>query len=546
MRKIKSQIINFHNLLLLGILVFALFLRLWGIGGLGLPRVGSINDEIVFTDAALKLLKQDGSDSVQWGIGQAVVYFYAAVSRITFALFNIDPAEVPTYYDITSSQKIFVRLGINIPYPVPEFYLGGRASAAILGGFSVVIIYLIGKTIKSKTVGLTSAFFVAANPVHVEHSHYITTAVPAGFLLLLAFYVILLTYSKNKWLLYLLSFALVYLAIYTKQNNLILLAPLGLALMMSVWREFQRRSNQEMVKYFGLALGVTVIAFILCWIFFQFNVFVYTQEIFNRIFRNNYLYGGYHFGNSGNDTFQWLVEQLFTAPAATWKLISFLAIPGILLAIKLKAKGWLLLSIFLPYLVMISFLTVRFMWWLIPALFFLTLLAGFALEWGYTKISQKTSINKHYLTIIFMLIIVLISGASIRNTVVFDYYASQPDIRTVASEWMQPNLPQGSKVIIDAWGPYLETTHHDVIYVDAIGDHDLQTYREEKVNYIVLNSINLSRLISAGSDPRAAATIALQSSRIHQIVTELPLERRFTGPALFNPPIIEVFIYKLQ
>ena len=106
--------------------------------------------------------------------------------------------------------------------------------------------------------------------------------------------------------------------------------------------------------------------------------------------------------------------------------------------------------------------------------------------------------------------------------------------------------PGNTVVLANTSTPHPGSTSGNVIYVDAIGDHDLQTYREEKVNYIVLNSINLSRLISAGSDPRAAATIALQSSRIHQIVTELPLERRFTGPALFNPPIIEVFIYKLQ
>lgn len=129
---------------------------------------------------------------------------------------------------------------------------------------------------------------------------------------------------------------------------------------------------------------------------------------------------------------------------------------------------------------------------------------------------------------------------------VLNYYGGQPDVRNAASEWMQANLPAGSRVVIDSWGPYMDAAYHDVIYVYYVGDKDLQAYRDENVNYIVINSINLSRIISASSDPRAAETIKVRASRIQQLMQELPLERKFTGPALYNPPIVDVLIYKLQ
>ena len=540
----KSKIVNFQNLLLLGILVLALFLRLWGLEGLGLPRIGYVDDEPAIADSALEMLRQD-SLVPHWEIGDLPVYVQAWTGKLIFAAHRINPAEIPTYRETISAQKISASV-IGVPYSLPEFYFWGRVSIAVMGGFSVVIVYFIGKAIKSNTIGLISAFFLAVTSLHVEYSHYLMRTIPGTFFLLLAFYLILLAYLKQKWWLYLLSFVLVYLAVYTKQNNLILLAPLGLALAMNIWGAFQHHSILKMAKYSLIIFCITAIIFILSWYFLQINVFIYAQSIFNRIFYNSYYYEGYHFGFSGENTPWWLIEQVFLAPSANWRLVALLAIPGIILAIQLKGKGWLLLSVLLPYSAIIGLFTVRFLHWLMPIVPIIALLAALSLEWAYEKIGQNTTINKYYLKAIFLLVIILIPGASIRTVMVLNYYGGQPDVRNTASEWMQANLPAGSRVVIDSWGPYLDAAYHDVIYVYYVGDKDLQAYRDENVNYIVINSINLSRIISASSDPRAAETIKVRASRIQQLMQELPLEHKFTGPALYNPPIVDVLIYKLQ
>ena len=107
-------------------------------------------------------------------------------------------------------------------------------------------------------------------------------------------------------------------------------------------------------------------------------------------------------------------------------------------------------------------------------------------------------------------------------------------------------MPKGSKIVTDSWGPYLDTDHHEITYVFYIGDKDLQAYQVDNVDYLILNTINFSRMFSASSDPRAAEVVERRKQRLRQITRELPLEQKFVGPALFNPPVVSVFIYKVQ
>ena len=537
--------VNRDNLLLWGILTLALCLRLWGIS-FGLPYVGSYDDEPRLADSALNLLRQDRLDFSQWAIGNAQIYLQALIGRIVFAVQGVDAGEAPTYAEIVSVNKI-TAAAIDVPYPLPEFYFWGRASVAILGGFSVILLYLIGKEVKSSRVGLISAFFLASISLHAEHSHYLTRAVPGVFFLLLAFYIILRTYLRQNWWFYLVSLLLAYIAVYTKQNNLIILAPLSLALTMSVWYEFKHRPTLEVIKYIGLIGGVVVIIFTLSWVFFQFNIFTYGRSIFYRIFFHSFVFGGYQFGYSGDNTFRWIIERFFIDPRADWRLVAFLAIPGIWLAFRLRERGWLFLAILIPYLLMMSFFTVRFENWLMPIVPFLALLAALSLDWIYERIDQTAIIRQPYWLALFCLIVILIPFASIRTIATLNYYTSQPDVRQVAGQWLQVNLPHGSRVVVDSWGPYLDSPHLDVVYVGFIGDKDLQTYRDEQVDYLVVNSISLLRQVVVGqSDPKAGELVETRARSVEQIMKELPLEREFVGPAMLNPPVINVLIYRVR
>lgn len=77
----------------------------------------------------------------------------------------------------------------------------GRAEVALLGFLSILLLYLIGKKLFNREVGLLAAFFLAISPLHVRDSHYITTDIPLIFFILLAFYFLILVWQdkKLKW-----------------------------------------------------------------------------------------------------------------------------------------------------------------------------------------------------------------------------------------------------------------------------------------------------------------------------------------------------------
>ena len=73
-----------------------------------------------------------------------------------------------------------------------------RAEVALFGFLIVLVIYLIGKKLFNKNVGLLAALFLAISPLHVRDSHYITTDVPMVFCILLALFFIIKLREENK------------------------------------------------------------------------------------------------------------------------------------------------------------------------------------------------------------------------------------------------------------------------------------------------------------------------------------------------------------
>ncbi len=77
----------------------------------------------------------------------------------------------------------------------------GRAQTAFFGVLTVLVVYLIGKNLFNKRVGLVSAFFLAITPLHVRDSHYITTDILSVLSIMVAvlFMVHLIKSKKWKW-----------------------------------------------------------------------------------------------------------------------------------------------------------------------------------------------------------------------------------------------------------------------------------------------------------------------------------------------------------
>ena len=167
-RKIAAS----RSLLLIFILALALFLRLKGIQW-GLP---------------------DSSHSYS---------YHPDESLITRHLSYMSPTSLNPHSFINPSLHFYtfgivyqgMRLTMGIPSlkgTVPpadmaRLFLAGRILTALMGAASIFFFYRIGKRWYGENTALLAAFFLAILPLHVVHSHFLTVEVPSTFWILIAF-----------------------------------------------------------------------------------------------------------------------------------------------------------------------------------------------------------------------------------------------------------------------------------------------------------------------------------------------------------------------
>ncbi len=110
----------------------------------------------------------------------------------------------------------------------------GRALSGVIGVLTVLLTYLMGTRLYGRRVGLLAGFLLAACPLHVQNSHYITTDVFLTFLVLLTlFFAVQL--SQRGWTRdYIYTGIGIGLAVATKFSALPLLAPFGVACLVRV------------------------------------------------------------------------------------------------------------------------------------------------------------------------------------------------------------------------------------------------------------------------------------------------------------------------
>ena len=169
----SRKLANWPGFLLLGLLLAALGLRLWGIW-FGLPFVFH-NDEGFEIVRALQLGtgEFDFTRVTKGGYFYLLFVEYGLLFLVLFLTGVVDSAaEFGEYY-------------IKDP---SAFYLIGRATTAVIGTATVYLVYRLGKLAYSSAAGLIGAAFLTFNILHAYLSHLTTVDVPMTFLSLAAIY----------------------------------------------------------------------------------------------------------------------------------------------------------------------------------------------------------------------------------------------------------------------------------------------------------------------------------------------------------------------
>lgn len=178
---------------------------------------------------------------------------------------------------------------------------------------------------------------------------------------------------------------------------------------------------------------------------------------------------------------------------------------------------------------MVSTFSLLFDHWLLPPLSFIVILASLALTAIFDFAQKQKYLTQLYHLLIYSGIVILLSFPAINRSVYMARNQSLDDARNLASHWMNENLPPGSTVLIDRYGPFLPQEHHNVIYQNSILVKDMAQYQAEGVDYMVGNSLNFANLIQARSDPTKKVSIEQQLLRANIILTQLSPEKEFVG-----------------
>ena len=134
-------------------------------------------------------------------------------------------------FGIVRSSQEFALYYMNNP---SIFWIIGRLTSAIMGTFSVVILFFIGKKIYDYKTGFISSFLFAIYPIHVKFSHIVCVDIPMVMFALASFYFIVLLYENGLIKNYIVAGLFIGLAVMNKFPAIVLLCPLMLA---HYWRQ---------------------------------------------------------------------------------------------------------------------------------------------------------------------------------------------------------------------------------------------------------------------------------------------------------------------
>lgn len=338
---------------LMGVLLLALALRVWGLAW-GLPSATHFfsyhPDESVVLEAAM---------SMNVFAGRLLPHFYHYGS-LQLYLVNF----------LNSLAFLFGAADI-VPKPLPlwheqwaRLYLIGRLLTVTMGVGTVWATYALGARLWGRRAGLLGALVLAVTPLHAQHSHWLTVDVPATFwvMLSLAWAARLATEDAKPTRAALWAGVFAGLAAATKYNMALTLLPVVAACLVA------RRPQ---------GIGIAALGFAAAFLVACPGALLETP-----VFLHDVRFEAVHVQNADDPTFRGTGNGFVYTIARN--LYAGLGLPLLLLsgaalvyALVRRTRGDGLLAAFaLPYYVLVSLAAVRYARYVIPLLPVLAVWAG--------------------------------------------------------------------------------------------------------------------------------------------------------------------------
>jgi 4-amino-4-deoxy-L-arabinose transferase-like glycosyltransferase len=358
---------------------------------------------------------------------------------------------------------------------VPGFFVWGRLVTVVVGSLTVLVVYLLGKRLWSRTAGLVAALWLAVLPFHMRHSQYVTTDVPSALWVLLTFGAAAALLDTGRWRWYLLAGLCAGLAASTKYNAGVVALPIvvahGLHWQRQTLRQVGRLIAAGAAALVGFVLGTPYA--LLAW-----------PEFWAGLVRQvDHYAGGAHGDYVGAWNVGGYVDFFWHEGLGVVGGAAVLLGVGVLLWQR-RRLGLLWLSFALPYLGLLLAQPSHFMRNLMPLLVLCALPVGVAgaaagvwLAWHRSRVRP--------LTVAVVLLVVLLSPllASARYTL----RLHRGDTRVAALRWIEANIPPGTQIAAEL-KPLPGPTISRWVEVPVLTAHDLAWYRQQGYAYVIGSS----------------------------------------------------------
>lgn len=464
---------------LAGILALALGLRLWGIG-FGLPYEYHV-DEVQYVRQAASMGDR-GLEPVWWN--NPPFYKYVLLGEYA-GLFGIGK--------LLGWYTSIANFGAQHMLDPTRLYLLGRATSALLGTLTVLMVYWLGKTTYNRRVGLLAAWFLGVCFIHVRDSHYAANDVALTLFVTVALLaaVKIVQSGKSKW--YVLAGATVGLGFATKYSAAFASLPIFLAHFLSPEVQLSRLSRLRL-RRLAIALvmagGAAVVGS---------PYFVLTPgRVIHDVYEALYLAGWHGFEG-------WQIDPsggyVFYLKSLAWGLgwgLLFLTLAGLAVAISRHLpEDLVLLSLPVTMYALMGRQHMHFARFVLPMVPTLLVLGASLLE----KIPMSLANSKRGAIAGLIIGALAFAAQPLTSSLRTDYLLTQMDTRTSAKQWIEANVVEGAHIAVD-WrtnGPPLSTLDlprpdsirsYDVLTVGGTGlsDHPIEWYQQQDFDYLIASS----------------------------------------------------------
>lgn len=508
------------DVLLLGAL--AGVLRLWGIG-FDLPNLYH-RDEARYVTIPLQILKS-GDYNPHFFNYPTLFFYLLSLAYIIYFLFMASRGRIGSLDGLVLPEQVLPNVVGRAT--MPSQFLVGRGFVALTGTLTVALVYWITRRAYGRRAGLLAGLLLSCSPTHIRNSHFVAPDVTMIFIVVACF-----AFCYEAWLggrrrYYVLAGLLAGLAASTKYNAYPVFIPLLVA-------DLLRREGEGWISADILLAAVFSAA--------GFLMGTPYAVLDLPAFLNGLAFEVRHYatlgdpGVEGQNAFLWYASFLARSEGLLLPLALLEAGRSLLAR---SQKVLLFLSFPAAYLFLVSFGAVKNDRTVLTIVPFLCMLSGAFLDRAIGVLQVRMEGTRHatamsLFSAAFVVVLALFwpSWQAVQVNMRFMH----EDVRTTVTQWMEAELPAGSRIVGEYYSPLLVDSAHHFRWVDRAIDQPIEWY-QQNADYVVFVE---NRYGGFYLDPsRYPAEVGLYES----MFTQFTPVREFQGGALGNP--IDAMVYRV-